>query len=211
MSYVYGTCAIIGGTVMVCQFLLTLVGLGHDVHDGGGGDVGHDFAGDHGGGDAGHDASHEGVHDDHHADSTWLFGVITFRTMVAALAFFGLAGLAADSAGASPPVTIGIALVAGLAAMYGVHSMMQFLRKMREEGTVRIASAVGCTGTVYLRVPGQKTGAGKVTVDIRGREVEYEAMTAGEELPTGARVVVIDVLGPDTVEVAQESQVEASA
>ncbi|MBI1902779.1 MAG: NfeD family protein [Planctomycetia bacterium] len=206
MTYVYGTCAIIGGTVMVCQFLLTLFGLGHDVHDGGG-DVGHDFAGDHAGGDAGHDASH----DDHHTDSTWLFGVITFRTVVAALAFFGLAGLAADSAAASPPVTIGIAVVAGLAAMYGVHWMMQFLRKMREEGTVRIHSAVGCTGTVYLRVPGQKSGAGKVTVDVRGREVEYEAMTAGGELATGARVIVVDVLGPDTVEVAQESQVEASA
>ncbi len=190
---------------MVCQFILTLTGMGHD-SDGGGLDVGHDMSFDHGGADHGHGEAH-----DHHTDSTWLFGVITFRTVVAALAFFGLAGLAADAAKMNGGLTLAIAAVSGLAAMYGVHSLMQFVRRLREEGTTRIQSAVGCAGTVYLRIPGQKSGAGKVTVDVRGREVEYEAMTAGEALPTGARVQVVGVLGPDTLEVAQESQVEASA
>ena len=43
---------------------------------------------------AGHAAGHSHGH-----GSTWMFGVISFRTVVAALTFFGLAGLAHRSAG----------------------------------------------------------------------------------------------------------------
>ena len=45
-----------------------------------------------------------------HHGSTWLFGVLSFRTITAALAFFGLAGLAAQSAEASPPMVLLVAL-----------------------------------------------------------------------------------------------------
>src|SRR5436309_1090736 len=65
-------------------------------------DLAHDFSGDAGhglsAGDAqsadadGHDAA------GHHG-SSWLFAVISFRTLVAAAAFFGLTGLATQSAG----------------------------------------------------------------------------------------------------------------
>ena len=75
----------------------------------------------------------------------------------------------------------------------------------------RVQRALGKNATVYLRIPGQKSGAGKVTVDVNGREVEYEAMTTGPEIATGARVQVVGVLGPDTLEVAEASQVEVSA
>ncbi|HKB41952.1 MAG TPA: hypothetical protein VKD72_36330, partial [Gemmataceae bacterium] len=81
---VYLTCAIVGGTLLVCQFLLGLLGLGDH----------HDAAGDHDIHDAGsHDA--HGGHGDHDAHNSWFVGVLTFRSLVAALTFFGLAGLAA--------------------------------------------------------------------------------------------------------------------
>ena len=80
---------------------------------------------------------------------------LSFRTIVAALAFFGLAGLAAQSAEASTPMTLGIALAAGLAAMYAVYGMMQLMYSLRAEGTVHIQRAVGREGTVYLRIPRQ--------------------------------------------------------
>ena len=55
METFYTLCAVIGGTVLVCQFLLTLLGLGG----------GHDGGGDHGF-DAGHDGGtgHDGTHED---------------------------------------------------------------------------------------------------------------------------------------------------
>ena len=65
----------------------------------------------------------------------------------------------------------------------------------------RIDRAVGCTGTVYLRVPGAKGGAGKVHLALQNRTVEYQAVTAGEEIPTGKPVKVVAVVNADTVEV----------
>jgi hypothetical protein len=40
-----------------------------------------------------------------------------------------------------------------------------------------------------------------VTLRLQNRTVEYQALTPHDALPTGSKVVVTGVLGPDTVEV----------
>jgi hypothetical protein len=193
MGTLFLVCAVIGTTVMLCQFALTLLGI-TDVDDF---DVPHvDPAGDLGG-----DMDAHGHHAHDHG-SHWLFGVISFRTVVAALAFFGLSGLAAQSYGLTPgwkPLLI--ALAAGWAAMYSVHWIMRTLFRMKSEGNVRIEYSVGKAGNVYLRIPANRAGSGKITLNMQNRTMEYQAVTAGDALPTGANIVVVGVVGPDTVEV----------
>lgn len=208
MTLVYGTFAVIGGTVMLCQFVMTLLGLshgeadvgGHDGHFGEGHDANLHEAVDHESGDS-ESAHHHGHGDAPVHDSTWIFSIITFRTIVAAITFFGLAGMAAQSADFLPVQTFVIALAAGGAAMYCVHQMMQLLYKLRSDGTARIERSLGHTGSVYLRIPGGHSGVGKVTVNLRDRTVEYLAVTAQGPLPTGAKIVVTRVVSSDTVEV----------
>ena len=196
METVYLVCAILGGTILDCQFVMTLVGLG-DHHDiGGDHDVAHDI---------GHeDASHDHGHEDAHAhDSSWFVGILTFRTIVAALTFFGLAGKYGTASDYPPPTTLALAAAAGVAALFLVAWMMKALHRLRAEGTVRIDRAVGATGTVYLTVPANKSGAGKVTIVVQERTMEYQAVTSEQnELPTGTKVVAVAVLGPGTIEVA---------
>jgi len=198
---VYLTCAIAGGTLLVCQFLLGLLGFGHHDtgtdHDLGGGD--HDFHGA-GGHDAHGDHDAHGSHDAHHS---WFVGMLTFRSVVAALTIFGLAGLASTvNFKHEPQVSLAIALAAGAGTLFGVAYLMRMLHRLKSDGTVRIERAVGQCGTVYLTIPGQKAGVGKVTLTLQNRTVEYQAVTAHPLLPTGSKVVVTAVLGPDTVEVA---------
>jgi len=217
MTYVFIVCAAVGGTVLVCQFVLTLIGLGgHAFLDmDAPADVGHDFGGDfhvdadglHG--DAGLHADHAGgdaTHDDQaaHHGSTWLFGILSFRTVIAALAFFGLSGLAAQSAGASMPTVLMVAIGAGVAAMFAVYWMMRSLYTLRAAGTVRIQRAVGRHGNVYLRVPANRSGSGKIQFNLQNRTMEYLAVTAGPELPTGAKVVVVGVVNPTTLDIQAE-------
>jgi hypothetical protein len=200
---VFWVCFAFGGTIMILQFILTLVGLaGH----GSGGDLGHDVGGDvHGGGVDVHGGAADGAHstngDAFHHGTNWLFSVVSFRTVVAAFCFFGLAGLIADSAEASAPVTISAAVGGGLTAMFGVYFLMRYFYSLKADGTVRIWSAVGRSATVYVPVPAHKSGSGKIQINLQNRTMEYLAMTAGEHLPTGARVVVTDVLTSDTLEV----------
>jgi hypothetical protein len=222
MTAVFVVCAAVGGTILAIQFLMALVGLGghmfdvdlptdvgHDFDLGGDfhGDMGGDFHGDTGefhgehpgdGGDAEH-AGHAAAH-----GSTVLFRILSLRTIVAALTFFGLAGLAAQSTAASTPTVLAVAVAAGAAAMFAVYWMMQGLQQLRAEGTVRIHRAVGQHGNVYLRVPANRTGSGKIQFNLQNRTMEYLAVTAGPELPTGTKVVVVDVVNPTTLEVQAE-------
>ena len=92
MYTIFLVCAVVGGTVFVCQFVLTLVGIGAEDFD---------IAGDVEVGDV--DVGDADFHDSHGAhDSTGLFGIISFRTVIAALTFFGLVGIATLSGGAGP-------------------------------------------------------------------------------------------------------------
>lgn len=210
-TIVYSVSAVVGGTILFCQFLMTLLGLGHDMPGGVPDDVPHDF---HFGHDAGtdHDAMHDtGDHQTGHHATTSFVRLLTFRTVVAALTFFGLAGLAGSSAALSRELTFVVALAAGGAAMYGVHWLMQSLNRLRSDGTVRIERAVGRPGTVYLRIPARRSGAGKIQINVQNRTMEYEAMTAHDPLPVGAKVVVVNVLGPDTVEVQPVTELERTA
>jgi hypothetical protein len=76
------------------------------------------------------------------------------------------------------------------------------MHKLNVDGTVRIERSVGCRGNVYLKVPGTRAGRGKVHVNVLNSTQEYQAVTASAELPTGSPIVVVGVVGPDTVEVA---------
>jgi membrane protein implicated in regulation of membrane protease activity len=201
MESMFLICAAIGGTVLVCQFVLTLIGLGGDDvdlvddlpddmnvdgvgHLDGGHDIGETHAGGHGHG------------------STWMFGVVSFRTVIAALTFFGLGGYAAIQGGLLGAWAVLIATICGAAAMYGVHWLMQTMYRLGQDRTLRIQAAVGRRGTVYVPIPGGAAGEGKVHVSVQDRMVEYAATTSEpEELPTGARVVVIRIISPSTVEV----------
>lgn len=202
MTAIFVFCAVVGGTILVCQFVLTLVGFGHDLGDSGG-DLAHDFSGDaptdlHAPSDGGdHSADH---HDPSHG-SSWLFGVISVRTLVAAFAFFGLAGLAAESAGLSRVIQVLLASACGIAAMYSVHFLVKQLGRLGEDSTVRINRALGLEGTVYIPIPAQKASAGKVQLTLQNRLIEYAAITSGgQKLPTGAKVRVVAVHG-STLEV----------
>ena len=197
MTYAYLVCAVVGGTVLFCQFVLTLLGLSDlEVSD----DIPHHT-------DIGHADGHDAGHDHHHG-STWLFSVITFRTVVAALTFFGLTGMAMRSNSFPPAMSFFIAILAGAAAMLGVHWMMQSLHKLKHDGTARIDRAVGAIGTVYLRIPGRNAGAGKIHLNLQNRTVECDALTPDDDLPAGARIVVTGIVGPDTVTVAQVAETE---
>lgn len=207
LNTIFLIAAVVGGTVMVCQFLLTVVGLS----DHGGAHMGHgDF---HGIGHAGH-SGHAGGHDADagadgdmsgdgtHTDSSWLFSVITFRTLIAATAFFGVAGAAALSAELSNPMALVIAFAAGLSAMYGMYWLLRQISRLASSGNERIANALGRRATVYIPIPADGRGAGKVQLSMQNRIVEFQAVTDGAELlKTGEAVEVVAISGSDLLQV----------
>jgi hypothetical protein len=220
LSTVFLIAAVVGGTVLVCQFVLTLMGMGDH-----GADVGHhmggDFHGDaHMGGDFhGDTALGDSMHGEiapmhetslataadggyQHPDSSWLFSMISFRTLVAAAAFFGVAGKAALSAGYAESTSLIIAALVGLCAMYGMYWLMQLIAGLSTSGNERIANALGRQATVYVAIPAGRQGAGKVQLSMQNRIVEFQAVTEDNEaLKSGQSVEVVGIVGSDVVQV----------
>ncbi len=190
MSTVFILCAVVGGTVLVCQFVLTLVGLGGDsfdligdMPDGDMADVGDLEAGEHHG-------------------STFMFGIISFKTLIAASTFFGLSGMVAHTGGLAPFMQLLIATVCGGVALVVVHWLMRMLFNLGQSGTLQISNTLGKTATVYIPIPGDNAGMGKVQIKVQDRLAEFAATTsAGAKLITGAKVVVVDVIDGSTLHV----------
>lgn len=185
--------AIIGATVMVCQFVMTLMGMGDD----GGG-----YDGGHGGLD--HDTALATAADGstQHPDSSWLFGVLSFRTLVAAAAFFGIAGKAARASGLGEGVSLLVAVGVGVAAMYGTYWILRAISGLASSGNERISSALGRRGTVYVPIPPDGKGAGKIQLSMQNRIVELQAVTdEPQRLATGDAVEVVALAGSDVVRV----------
>lgn len=201
MGTIFLVAAVAGGTVLVCQFLLTLLGMGHD-----GGGIGHHMGGDfHGDAHLGGDfhAGHSGAgHTDanQHTSASRVFSVISFRTIVAATAFFGVSGEAALSAGYEASTAFVLAVIVGAFAMYGMYWLMRLIASLDSSGNERIGNAIGRRATVYLRIPATRSGAGKVQLSMQNRIVEYQAFTDDTEtLQAGESVEVVDVASGDTV------------
>jgi hypothetical protein len=201
-------CAVIGGVIFICQFVMLLVGFGGEDADFSG-DVPDDIPDDIPD-DMPDVTDAQGTVVDH--GSSWIFGAISLRTVVAATLFFGLFGLAAKQASTSDALSIVIAVIGGGLAFFGMHWVMKTLYKLGQDSTVRIDRAVGCRGSVYVPIPPNKSGTGKIQLKLQNRIMEFAAMTsADDKLPTGARVEVVSLVSPTTVEVRPVTETVATA
>jgi hypothetical protein len=198
---VYFICAVFGGTLMVLQLVMMIVGVGDtDSSDfDSGGDVGGDSIGDaDSDGVSGTDGDSSIAGHSHTAD---IFKVLSIRTIIAGITFFGLGGLAGLTGGMSKPVSVILAISSSLIAIYFVYYLYLSVANLKSDGSISSKTLVGSFGNVYIKIPASGTGIGKVLVNQQERTMEYEAMTAGNELKAGTPIVVVCIVSPTTVEV----------
>lgn len=128
--------------------------------------------------------------------------LLSIRSVAGFMAVFGVTGWWGLTKDWSNGQTLGIAGGSGFLMMLSVAWIMSLHTKLYSEGTLRVGKAVGKVAKVYLRIPADKGGKGKITVSIDGRSAEFSAITAGEEIATGAEVTVLRQTTSDTFEVA---------
>jgi len=183
---IYIACAIAGGTVLIGQTSLNLFGLG----------------------DADTDVDPDVDVDDIEGGDDLNF--LSIRALAGFLTFFGLVGWGGASSGWPTGVHVGAAFLAGAMVMVVVAIIMRFFRRMQSTGNLKPEGVVGSNATVYLKIPGKRSGKGKITVSIQGRSMEYEATTAGEELPSGSECRILRMTTENTFEVGPLDSEEES-
>ena len=73
------------------------------------------------------------------------------------------------------------------------------MRRLEHDGAFRIDDCVGQVADVYLRIPGQRRGEGKVQYSFGGSVQELAAITEGEAIASGAKVRILEVVGQHTL------------
>jgi hypothetical protein len=124
----------------------------------------------------------------------------TFRNFVNFFLGFGWSAILLQEKITSIPLLLVISAIIGVALVALVMYLFKWLSGMQQSGNINLYKlAVGCNGTTYLTIPGERQGKGKVQISINNSVREYNAVTDSDSLPTGTQIRVVEVLSPDTV------------
>jgi len=122
------------------------------------------------------------------------FQFITLKNLVAFFTIFGWAGIACLDGELGIGKTLIISFISGFIMMTIMASIVYFMGKLTDSGTLNINHAIGRTGSVYLTIPAKRNGLGKIQIKVQGLQT-LDAMTDYEEdIKTGAVVDVVEIL-----------------
>lgn len=168
LGKVYFILGCIGTAFLALQFILLLFGFAGDA------DI-----------DTGVDADVDGG-----------IGLFTLKGITGFLAIGGWTGLAVAMSNLAWYISLPVALVCGLAAFFGIAFAYNAIRKLQASGNEEVGRGVGQTAEVYLTIPSNNNGHGKVTITLQGKLMEVDAVTNNDEpIPTGEFVKVESLVG----------------
>lgn len=175
LGKIYGIIAFVFSLFFIFQTILSFFS----------GDTDHDAIGD---GDAEVDS-----------DSGIPFQFLTLKNLVAFFTIAGWTGLLCLKSGMAPGLSILISFIAGLIMMTIMALIFYFMAKLADSGNVDESNAVGQNADVYLLIPAQRKGNGKISVLVQGRLMEYGAVTDEiEDIATGSQVKILERLSAQT-------------
>ena len=175
---IFWGCAVVASLIFLVQMVLTLIGMDSS-------DMDVDFDGantmDLGGG----------------------LNLFTIKNFIGFLVGFGWAGVCFYNSITSSILLILVAVIVGLLFVGIFVVIYKQTKKLEHNGAFQIDDVKGTTVSVYLRIPAQGSGKGKVQVSQNGSVHELDALTDGEEIPSGAKVKVVEIVDNETVKVVK--------
>lgn len=189
LQQIFACIAIPATVILILQTILLLFGVGSD-HDTDGAQI-----------DLDHEADHDFDHD--HGDHEAGLRIFTVRGMVAFLSVGGWLGIVLLGTRLHAAVACLIAFLGGTLSLLMVAAFLKWVVGMQESGNLSYQNAIGRNGQVYLTIPADQSGRGKVTLTVQERYIEADAVTdSAESIPVGRRVKVVGLADDQTLLVA---------
>lgn len=160
--------AIPASLVFIIQTVLTFIG--SDSSDG----IEADFDGDLNGADA-------------------PFQLFSLRNLVNFLLGFSWTGISFYTTISNKPLLITLSLAVGVFFVYLFFLVIRQVQKLAENNSFRITNTLNKTAEVYLTIPENKKGKGKIMISVNGAFHELEAMTEKERIQSGSIVKVVRI------------------
>lgn len=147
-----------------------------------------------------HDADFDLDTSDGSFDADPSMNLLTFRNLVNFCMGFGWTAVLMHEKIQSNALLVIVSVIVGILLVTVVMWIFKWLSGMQQTGNIDVhKSAVGCEGKVYLTIPGERKGEGKVQITINNAVREYDAVTDGETIPTGKAIKVTEVINDYTL------------
>lgn len=147
-----------------------------------------------------HDADFDMDTSDGSFDADPSMNLLTFRNLVNFCLGFGWTAVLMHEKIESNALLIIVSVIVGILLVAIVMWIFKWLSEMQQTGNIDVhKSAVGCEGKVYLTIPGERKGEGKVQITINNAVREYDAVTDGETIKTGTAIKVTEVINDYTL------------
>ena len=220
LEHVFYYCAVPATVILIIQTIASILGIGGNESDA-------DFDGEFGGNFEGNftgdfDSDFDGNVDiDFNSDmadfgstaaenldaveSASSLKFFSIRGIVAFFSLFGWVGIVLLEAELNTFLVFFIATVCGLIGMLLIAMMFYLISKMQNNGNINIKNAIDKEARVYLTIPANMTGTGKINITIQDRYSEISAMTKSRHpIATGSMVHVIGVIDSNTLLVEKQ-------
>ncbi|MBX2900053.1 MAG: hypothetical protein KF775_10395 [Cyclobacteriaceae bacterium] len=123
------------------------------------------------------------------------FQFLTLKNLIGFFTIFSWTGIACIEAGYSTTTSLVVAVIAGLVMMSLMAGLFYLMTRSEADGTMKIHTAVGQTGEVYLTIQSKRGSTGKVQVKVSGALRTLDALTDDDDsLPTGQIVRVVQIV-----------------
>lgn len=178
---VFWAIALITSFVFVIQMILTFVGIGDA-------DTDVDFGGD------------TDFTDGSTMDVGGAMQLFTIRNFVNFLLGLGWGGVCLASVIPNPILLSLASILVGVIFVYVFIFVYKQMYRLETNGVYKTSDCVGKIVDVYLTIPAQRQGSGKVQVSFDGSIQELVALTDSlEPIRSGSKVRVLELIDPSTV------------
>ncbi|MGQ8338780.1 hypothetical protein ACUNWD_19635 [Sunxiuqinia sp. A32] len=135
------------------------------------------------------------------------FQFLSLKNIVGFFTMFGWSGLGFMNSGLDIWLVILLSTICGLLMMFAMASLFYFMSKLAETGNLQLKNAIGKLGEVYLTIPANRAGFGKVQITIQGTLQTLDAITdENESISTSSIIKVLDVIDDQLLLVERNSK-----
>ncbi len=121
------------------------------------------------------------------------FQLFSLRNLINFLLGFSWTGISFYTTISNKPFLIVLSLVVGVLFVYLFFVIIRQVQKLAEDNSFKITNTLNKTAEVYLTIPENKKGKGKIMISVNGAFHELEAMTENDKIQSGAVVKVVRI------------------
>lgn len=121
------------------------------------------------------------------------FQLFSLRNLINFLLGFSWTGISFYTTISNKPLLIALSLAVGVFFVYLFFVVIRQMHQLAEDNSFKINNTLNKTADVYLTIPENKKGKGKIMISVNGAFHELEAMTENEKIQSGSVVKVVRI------------------